>query len=228
MKRIVMLVALFVMAFTVSLSAQKPFAGHIHYSFTVEGIDDPNVLAQMPESVDVTVFGNKTKTVMNMQGVGIQNITDGDAKLTLTIIEVTGMGKYYVELPADSIEKKFKNVQCDATYTGETKDIAGYLCKRVVVVLTDLETDETQETVIWVSDSFLASEAINFGSQYRCVKGYPLRTETTVDQGDTKFTIIQEAKEIKPDKKVKALDFLRPSDAKNLMEEPELKKMFGL
>ena len=228
MKRIVMLVAFFVMAFTVSLSAQKPFAGRIHYTFAVEGIDDPNVLAQMPESTDVIVFGNKTKTVMNMQGVGIQNIVDGDAKMTMTIIEITGMGKYYVEIPADSIEKSLKNQQCDATYTGETKEIAGYLCKRAEVVITDLETDETSEVVVWVSDDFLSSEAINFGSPYRCVKGYPLRTETTREYEDTKFTIIQEAQEIKADKKIKAFDFMRPSDAKNLMEEPELKKMFGL
>lgn len=228
MKRIVMLVALFVMAFTVSLSAQKPFAGHIHYKMTVEGIDDPNVLAQMPEGVDVTVFGNKTKTVMNMQGVGIQNITDGDTKMTMTLIEVTGLGKYYVEVPADSIEKQLKNQQCDATFTGETKEIAGYLCKRAEIVITDLETDETEEMVAWVSDDFLSSEAINFGSPYRCVKGYPLRTEIKRDYEDTQFTIIQEATEIKADKKVKAFDFMRPSDAKNLMDDPEMKKMFGL
>lgn len=228
MKKILFFLAVIILCFSYSLSAQKPFAGHIHYKISVEGIDDPNFLAQMTESVDVTVFGNKTKTVMNMQGIGIANIVDGDAKMSMTLVEITGMGKYYVELPSDSIEQKLKNQQCDVTYTSETKEIAGYKCKRAEVVITDLETDETTEMVVYVSDDFLATEAVNYSTQYRCVKGYPLRTEVKTMYEGTQITIIQEAMEIKADKKVKAVDFMRPSDAKDLMQDPEMKKMLGL
>lgn len=228
MKKIVFLLAIFFVGFAVSVSAQKSFAGHIHYKISVEGTDDPNFLAQMTEGSDVTVFGNKTKTVVNMQGVGITNITDGDARMTLTVIEITGMGKYYVEVPADSIEKKQKNQQCDVTYLDETKDIAGYKCKKAEVVITDLETDETETMVMYVSDDFNAMDAINFGSPYPCLKGYPLRSEVTMDYEGSKITIITEATEIKADKKIKAFDFMRPSDAKDLMQDPEMKKMLGL
>lgn len=228
MKKVVLVLALLVMGFTVSVSAQKSFAGRIHYKISVEGTDDPNFLAQMTEGSDVIIFGNKTKTVMNMQGVGITNITDGDARFTMTVIEITGMGKYYVELPADSIEKKHKNQQCDVTYLDETKDIAGYKCKKAEVVITDLETDENETMILWVSDDFNAMEAINFGSPYSCLKGFPLRSETSMDYDGNKITIITEATEIKADKKIKAFDFMRPSDAKDLMQDPDMRKMLGM
>lgn len=229
MKKVCLILAVVMMGFVSLVAAQKPFAGTIKIHSHIEGTDDPNILSQGESDESVLIFGNCTKVVATMGGgLGQIVITNGDAKNLIQIIDLSamGMGKYYMEVNADQLAEKMKNIKMDYNYTGEKKNIANYDCEKVVVTVTDLETDESEDLTLYVSTAINAGDAINF-YQYPGLKGYPLRTEVKHDIDGTEISIIEEATEVIPSKKVKMVDFMRPSDVQDLKEHPEVLKMLG-
>ena len=158
-KQISLWLAVIMLFGTITTFAQKPFAGTITFSWSAEGTDDPNITAQLAElSQEVILLGNSTKTVINQMGVRIINITNGDYKLVTTVIDIPGYGKYYVEQDENEVKKRFETTKMDFNYTEETKTIAGYNCKKVVLKTTDLETDEEDEAVLWVTSELMTGE----------------------------------------------------------------------
>ena len=228
-KQITLWLAVIMLFGTITTFAQKPFAGTIVFETTASGTDDPNIAAQLAElSEEVTIMGNNTKTAVNQMGVGIIHITNGDYKLATTIINIPGYGKYYIEQEEADINKSFEKVKQEFNYTSETKEICGYTCKKVEVKTTDLESDEENTIVLWVTDGLMTGEQINF-SNYPGLKGYPLSVEIGREISGEDVTIIQTAKSVTPNKKVKASSFLRPSDSTPIKDAPaELKAMFGM
>lgn len=228
MKKVCLVLAVVMLGFVSLVSAQKPFAGVIKMHCHIEGTDDPNIISQGDREYSVTVFGNYTKTVTSQEGFGGKTfITNGDAKTVLTIIEIVGMGKYYIEVPAEKIQERDKTTKYDYNKTGEKMTIANYECEKVVVTVTDLETDESDNIVVYVSKDINNSVAINF-MEFPGLAGYPLRTEVKVDADGTEITIVDEAVEVVPNKKIKIVDFMMPSDAQDIHTNPQMMKMLGL
>lgn len=228
MKKIVLVLAVVMMGFTALVSAQKPFAGTIKMHSHIEGTDDPNITSQGESDYSIILFGNYTKTVISPQeGFGITTISNGDAKTVTVLLDIMGMGKYYIETPADKIQEKLKNVKMEYNKTGEKMTIAGYECDKINVTATDLETDETEDMVIYVSTAINAGEAINF-QQYPGLSGYPMRTEIKTDVDGTPVTVVVEATEVIANKKIKVVDFMLPSDAQDIKTNPDLMKMLGM
>ena len=228
-KQITLWLAVIMLFGTITTFAQKPFAGTVVFETTAEGTDDPNIAAELAElSEEVTIMGNNTKTAINQMGVGIIHITNGDYKLATTIIDIPGYGKYYIEQEEADINKKFETVKTEINYTTDTREICGYNCKKANVTMTDLESDEETTIVLWVTEDLMTGDQINFSS-YPGLKGYPLRIEMKRDVNGDELTIIQTAKSVTPNKKVKASNFLRPSDSTPIKDAPaELKAMFGM
>ena len=200
----------------VSAFAQKPFAGTIKSKYTVEGTTDPNILAGMPESSMIYLFENYTKRVMEMPGT----------KMTYLIYDITGMGKYYIETTEAEVKEARANIETKYNYTGEMKTIAGYNCEKVIETNVDKETDEEDVTILYVSKDINPNADINFGSHPGLV-GFPLRTEKTTEVNGSDITIIIEAVEVTPSKKIKLTNFLLPADGKKTTQQ-DLMKMFGM
>lgn len=220
------LVALLVVAAT-TVSGQKPFSGTIKFKSQITGTDDPNILSQTIPDMEMTVFGNLSMIVMSQEGYSVTSITNGDRKISYNVIEITGMGKYYMETPESEINETRKFLEFNYEYLDETKEIAGYSCKKVKSTVVDLETDEEQYATYYVSTEISATALLNF-VQYPGLVGFPLRIETSMGETAPDATIVIEATEVVLSKKIKAIDFLLPSDAKNIKEDPELMKMFGM
>ena len=94
------------------------------------------------------------------------------------------------------------------------------------------QTDEEKELVVWVTDELNTGENVNF-TTYPGLKGYVLSMEVAQEINGENIILIQIARSVTADKKVKASSFLRPSDAQPLDEAPEdvkngLKQMLGL
>ena len=228
MKRHLLLLALAAGLF-ITASAQKPFQGTIKSKISVEGTTDPNILANVPDHAETIIFGNKHKIVMNQgNGVSTTIIRDGDLKVMYIVIDVPGFGKYYIKSTKEAIEKKRALSKYDFTYTEEYKTILGYNCQKVIVKITNLEDDETKTGVMYVTNDPSFSDGTNF-FETPGLKGWPMRSENTqtLDDG-TEFTVIQEAAELVPNKKLKLLDFLLPSDAKDLKQDKDAQQMFGI
>lgn len=228
-KQISLWIAVIMIFGTLTMFAQKPFAGTITFEVSAEGSSDPNIAAQFADvSEEVIVMGNNTKTVLNQMGVGIIQISNGDYKLATYIIDVPGLGKYYTEQEAADIQKMFETTKIDYEYTEEAKVIAGYNCKKVNVKITDLESDEEVIHVAWVTSELLLGDDINF-STYPGLKGYPLSLETPREINGEDLTVITKATAVTPSKKVKSSSFLRPSDAINFKDaSDDVKQMLGI
>jgi hypothetical protein len=228
MKKVCLIMAVVMMGFVSLVSAQKPFAGTIKFHTHIEGTDDPNITSQGESEYSVQMFGNYTKTVRSItDGFGMTSITNGDAKNAVVILDIMGMGKYYIETTPEKIQEALKNTKFDYNKTGEKMTIAGYECEKVIYTQTDLETDESREGVVYVSTAINNGDAINF-SELPGLAGFPMRTEVKQDIDGTEVTIIVEATEVIPSKKIKAVDFMMPADAQDIKSNPELMKMLGM
>lgn len=226
-KQITLWMAVIMLFGTITMFAQKPFAGTIVFEYTAVGTDDPNINSQLAQlKNELTIMGNCTKTVADM-GISVTNITNGDYKFTTTIYDIPGYGKYYIEQDEKEITKAFEKSDIKIEYAGETKTICDYNCKKVNVSVTDKETDEVTTIVLWVTEDLLVGENLNF-DKYPGLKGVPLCTEITTDQTGEEITIVCTATSVTPNKKIKSTNFLRPSDSTPLKDAPEdIKKALG-
>jgi len=225
MTRFFMIVAVTILS--VSAFAQKPFAGNITFESTSPDCSDPNFVSQLAEETqEFIVMGNNWRINMNM-GIDVIIISNGNSKTLTTIFDIPGYGKYYNKATLEKLQEATANIKRDFEYTDETKNITGYNCKKVIVKITNLETDEEDTEILWVTTELGLGDDINFAS-YPGLKGYPLCTESKKEYNGEEFTVISTATKITPNKKVKATDFLLPSDAKDFEDAPEdLKKMLG-
>lgn len=216
------------MIFSVSLMAQKPFAGNITFEMSAEGCSDPNIVAELAEqSMEYTVMDNNYRMEMN-QGIDVITIANGTNKTYTVILGIPGYGKYYIQQDEAAIQKKMATTKFDYNYTDEEKTISGYKCKKVIMTATDLETDEEESAVLWVTNELGLGDDINF-FEHPGLKGYPLSTEVKTEMNGENVTIITSATKIVPNKKVKSTMFLLPSDAKDIKEAPdELKQMLNM
>lgn len=216
------------MIFSVSLMAQKPFAGNITFEMSAEGCSDPNIAAMLAEqSMEYTVMGSNYRMEMS-QGFDVITIANGTNKTYTVILSIPGYGKYYIQQDEAAVQKKLATTKFDYNYSDEEKTISGYKCKKVVVTATDLETDEEESAVLWVTNELGLGDDINF-FEHPGLKGYPLSTEVKTEMNGENVTLITTATKIVPNKKVKSTMFLLPSDAKDIKEAPdELKQMLHL
>ena len=216
------------MIFSVSLMAQKPFAGNITFEMSAEGCSDPNIAAELAEqSMEYTVMGSNYRMEMS-QGIDVITIANGTNKTYTVILGIPGYGKYYIQQDEAAVQKKLATTKFDYNYSDEEKTISGYKCKKVVVTATDLETDEEESAVLWVTNELGLGDDINF-FEHPGLKGYPLSTEVKTEMNGENVTLITTATKIVPNKKVKSTMFLLPSDAKDIKEAPdELKQMLHL
>ncbi len=79
----------------------------------------------------------------------------------------------------------------------------------------------------YVTTALNVGENINF-AETPGLAGYALRSEVKRDIEGTEVTIVTEATEIIPNKKLKAVDFMMPADAQDIHTNPELMKMLGM
>ncbi len=198
----------------------KPFAGKIIFSMTYEGVEASQA-AQMPTTQTTLILGNKQKTTVDYGQAAQIVIADGDVETMMIYIDIMGQ-KFLIKQSKTQIDS-IRNAQPKPiiTYSDETKEIAGYKCKKAVIAYKDAETGEESQNIVWYTEDLNVGEKINFTGEAEGIKGFALATE--VKNG--KITIKSVAKEIKKEK-VSDIEFLQPADAKELTGE-EFRKMFG-
>jgi GLPGLI family protein len=226
MKKIALLFLIILFAATYSLQAQKAFSGEIRFETKLDGTDDPNLLASgETQIINVLILGNKSKTTVKNEMVAFDQVWDGDKGTSAFVIEITGMGKYYKKTTAEEKNEKMKLKDFSFTYEDDYKTICGYKCQKVVVTVTDLEDDSTTEIILYVTKE-IGTSKLN-GEQLPGLEGFPLMTKVPLEQHCEGCFSVMEAIKITP-KKIKEVDFLLPSDAKNLDDSPEIKEMLGI
>ncbi|MCL2247174.1 MAG: hypothetical protein FWC10_08725, partial [Lentimicrobiaceae bacterium] len=173
----------------------------------------------------VSILGNKFKQVQTFEGGATTMIWDGDKETSIFVIEIMGMGKYYMKTSAEKHKEKMKLNDFSFNYENEYKEICGYKCQKVVATTTNLEDDSSTELILYVTKE-IGGGKLN-SMQLPGLEGYPLSVMTPLPDYCDECMLVQEAIKVAP-KKIKDVDFLLPDDAKNLDENPELKGMLGI
>lgn len=227
MKKLTFLLTAILIVISATVSAQKPFSGTIKMKSQITGTEDPNVIANTPPEMETIVFGNKSKLVINSEQANISVVVDGDTKKSYQIFDIPSIGVCYFETTEAEIKSKQEFIQYKYVYLDEEKVIAGYNCKKVMLTITDLETDEEESVVFYVTKDISSSDAINF-TQFPGLVGFPLRIESSMEETAPGAMLVMEASEITLSDQFSETDFALPANAKNIMENEELKKMFGI
>jgi len=218
----VFFVSLLLIAYTTATFAGgKPFKGTIIYDLTYTGDIDPATLSQLPKEITKFIYGNKSKTEVNQGGAYITEIQDGDAKTQTVLLDIEMMGKKFViRKSAEEVAEEMADLpESTIKYIDETKEIAGYICKKGELITKDDDGEESISVFYYTEQ--LGNKAWNFGTEYSEVDGAILEYE----EGAGNFSVKLVARIVKKGK-VKETDFLVPSDFEEVSSE-QLREMFG-
>jgi GLPGLI family protein len=199
-------------------SLAKEFKGVITYRITVEGsaVTD-EMKTMMPKTMIMSIAGNKSRSEMVMSMGKTISITGGDAKTAITLMDMMGQ-KIAIQSNYEEIMKEIGDApEAKVEVTGETKEIAGYTCKKAVVSIPA----EDQEIIVYFTEE-LGTGAINFDNpQFKDINGVMLEFEMP----NAEFTMKFEATSVEK-KNVPESDFTIP-DGYQIKTKEELKSMFG-
>lgn len=222
-KTTVIIILAIIMGIPSLVSAQKKgkeFSGTIDFVMTYEGVD-PAQEAQMPKAYKTIISGSKSKSILDAGMYAMNTITDGDAETLLIYLDLMGQKMAYKQTKEELDKARNEGPKPTVKLIDETKVIAGYTCKKAEIIVIDEETLEENVTTIWYTDEIGISPKANFANQFEGVVGYPLET---ISKGNG-MTQTMTATNVKKGK-VKATEFLLPSDAKEMTLE-EFRAMFG-
>ena len=214
MKKLISVSTMAIICIMLSYSsfAQKYFAGTVKFETKYEGETNPQI--HIPTEELQTIFENKMKT--SLYGGAMRTIQDGDS-LTITILIDIPQGRIGHTSNREANEEDLLKYSFSYTERTDTKNICGYECKGydVVCIIDDDEEEETKELkwLVYTTKEIGKDENIN-AFRFPGLSGYPLYTERESDGVKT----ITQAKEVKK-AKIKALDFLIPSDYRMLTDE---------
>ncbi|MDX9891091.1 MAG: hypothetical protein RBS29_01175 [Bacteroidales bacterium] len=227
MKNLNLLVLALCVLFTTSLTAQKPFSGKIKYKTAITGTDDPSITSQSIPETEIIILGNQSKSVSKQEFGSITSISNGDTKTSHIIYEFNGFGKFYMTMTDSMIKAQQKFISLSYNYLEETKQIAGYTCKKVICTQTNLETDEEKIVTLYVSTEISNNDLLNY-DQFIGLVGFPMSIETEYNEEIPGSKVLVEVIEVDKTFKVKSLDFLLPADAEFVKDEKDLMRKLGI
>ena len=198
-------------------SDAKDFTGVIVYNITYGDDVDAQVAAMMPKTMKLFIKGNKTRMEMSMAGGSNITVFDADKKEGFVLVDMMGQ-KLAMKMSEKDIEEKSGDApDVDVQITDETKDIAGYTCKKAIVKLKD----GSGEYTVYYTDE-LGSGAMNWDNPiYKDIDGVMLEFSSDENGMSMTFTAVKVEK-----KKVSEKDFEIP-DGFKVMSMDEFKSMYG-
>ncbi len=223
MKKIIMKISLtFILLLLVSaaLVAGKPFDGVITYKISYP--DSKLTEAQLnmvPKMMTVSIRGSKARTEMNVGGGLVVEILDYVAKTKIALINMMGQ-KFAIKQTRQEIEKEnAEQPKGTVNVTNETKNIAGYNCKKAIVTTDEDGVKTTFE--VWFTEELGGKDANFDNPVYKDINGVMLEFTLKTPQAVMKFSATGVEK-----KSVPAKDFEIPADY-TLTTQDELKSKFG-
>jgi len=223
MKKIIMKCSLtFILLFLVSaaLVAGKPFDGVITYKISYPDSKFSEAQLNMfPKVMTVSVKGSKARTEMNVGGGTTVEILDYVAKTKVALINMMGQ-KFAIKQTKQEIEKEnAEQPKGTVNVTNDTKNIAGYNCKKAIVTSDEDGVKTTFE--VWFTEEIGGKDANFDNPLYKDINGVMLEFIIKTPQITMKLSATGVEK-----KSVPAKDFEIPADY-TLTTQEELKSKFG-
>lgn len=211
------------MIFNVSVfgAKKKAFTGKITYQISADAPDFPeHARAMLPKTMVMYIGENKTKTELFTQMGNQSSIEDLNAKTKVGLLDMMGQKFAISESYEDILKEKEGLPDLVMEYTDETKEIAGYMCKKVVAKKAD---DGSVFATTWITEDMMVNENINFSNPiFEGLKGMMLQFDLEAGSGlMLTFTAIEVEQ-----KKIKDSEFEIPEGYKQVTKE-ELQSTFG-
>ena len=143
------LAAIVAFSFTNSTS---DFEGKIVYTISVEDANLPPEAKAMFEGSEMTMYikDTKSRSEMNMGFQNTTTISDGKTKTSVLLMEVMG-NKYKIKNDESAKKEDDKNPDVTVKYSDDTKEIAGYKCKKAEITFKD-KSGAAQSTAVYYTE----------------------------------------------------------------------------
>jgi GLPGLI family protein len=199
-------------------ASAKEFKGVITYKITIEGSGVTDEMkTMMPKTMVMSIKGNKSRNEMSMSMGKTVTISDGDAKTSITLLDMMGQKIAIQSTPEDIQSEMDKGPKTNVNITGETKDILGYTCKKAVITFEGEET----EIIVYFTEE-LGTKELNFDNpQFKDINGVMLEFEMPNEQFSMKFNAVSVEK-----KNIEDTEFAIP-EGYQIKTKEEMQGMFG-
>lgn len=217
----ILLIVFVLSGLTVSASKKKAFTGKVTYTIGFDNKNMPDeVKAMLPKTMSFYVGEGKVKTEIYTQ-MGMQSsVEDLNAKTKIALLEIMGQKFTLYETMEEVMKEREDIPELEIEITEETKEIAGYTCKKVVA---RNKQDSSVYSSAWFTDALEVPQDINlFNEVFSNVQGLLLEFDMET-AGDMKMTFT--AVEVES-RKIKDNVFEIPADFKKTTRE-ELMDTFG-
>ncbi len=212
----------FILLFIISsaLVAGKPFDGVITYKISYPDSKFSEAQLNMfPKVMTVSVKGSKARTEMNVGGGTTVEILDYVAKTKVTLINMMGQ-KFAIKQTKQEMEKEnAEQPKGTVNVSNDTKNIAGYTCKKAIVTSDEDGVKTTFE--VWFTEEIGGKDANFDNPLYKDINGVMMEFIIKTPQITMKLIATGVEK-----KAVSAKDFEIPAEY-TLTTQEELKSKFG-
>jgi GLPGLI family protein len=205
-----------------SFAGGKDFTGTIVYNITYpDSKMDAQTLAMMPKTLKIKIKGDMSRTEMNM-GMGTTVVIfNSETKSGVTLMDFMGQ-KFAMKMSPEDLDKEMKETpETTVVTTSETKEIAGYTCKKAIVKMKEKGSETETELVVYYSEDLATGKSNEMNPLYKDIPGTMLEYSMNENGMNMFLTAISVEKE-----KISDSEFETPEGFKEVTKE-ELKGMFG-
>lgn len=214
---------LFLIAFAgQSFAGGKEFNGTIVYNITYpDSKMDAQTLAMMPKTMKMKIKGNMSRTEMSM-GMGTTIIIfDSEVKTGVMLLDFMGQ-KFAMKMTAADFEEEIKDLpEPTVVTTDETKEIAGYACKKAIVKVKEKGSETESEMIVYYTEDIAAAKNNELNPLYKNIPGTMLEFSKVENGLNMLLSAVSVEKE-----KIADSEFVTPEGFKEVTKD-ELKGMFG-
>ena len=140
MKKIILAIWL-VLVVAINAKAQKKFEGVVTYAISFENSGLPPEALEMLKGAESVVYikGDKRRVDMNTAMQSTSSIMDNKTKIVLMAMDIMGQ-KYLIRMNEADLKKEKETAPAiTIKYLDETKEIAGYKCKKAEITTKSKE-----------------------------------------------------------------------------------------
>lgn len=227
MRTLLKLSFLFAVIFlSANVLAQKSFEGTITFEMEMDLKDMPPEAAAMMKGSEIiyTIKDASTRVESKTPIANTAVVVNNKKKNGFTLMEMMG-SKYLIKLADEDFKKDTDRPNIEVKYTEETKEIAGYKCKKAEVTIKDTTMQNEYISIVYYTTEIPYGNS--YGNNFKGLKGFPLEYNIQTPQPGSNVKVI--AKKVSKEK-VEDSIFSVPTDVKEFTQEEfqkEMMKNFG-
>jgi GLPGLI family protein len=221
MKKIIQSIAVVVLLLNFQqVSAQEKIKeGKVTFEINIENEEEMNdqMLAMMPKEMVVYFKDDNSRGEMDMMGGKVITITDGKSGETVSCMDLMGKKQAIKTTREDADKERAKMGEYEVKYSDETKELAGYKCKKATIVFKDVEKSEPIE--IWYTKDLEIKNSEKYS--WKGIDGYMMEFSVNQKGMGMKFTCTDVKKQEVND------DMFKIPEGYTVITQEEMMKQYG-